>query len=757
MKEYGKFLEKKSQNALPVGFAFNGDFSPLTMDFQKASVRWAVERGRAAIFGDCGLGKTLIELEWGRQIYQHTKKPVIVYTPLAVADQMVAEGNKFGIHIVHAPHPSKLGKFSATNYEKLHLFDHPEMFGGIILDESSILKSYDGKTRTALIEYAKQIPYRLCATATPAPNDYMELGNHAEFLDILTRSEMLATFFTHDGGETSKWRLKGHAKKPYWSWVAKWALAFRKPSDLGFPDTGFDLPKLNMVPVEVEDNFNSRGRLFTVTAETLQERREVRAQTVGARVAACAELVAKEPNEPWIIWCNLNAEGDALQKAIPGSVQVSGSDPEAVKEKRLNDFTARRIKVLITKPTIAGFGMNWQHCARIAFVGLSDSYEQFYQAVRRCWRFGQKRPVDAYVITSSSEGSVVRNIERKEKQSREMMNGLVENMKDEMQKNLTQAVHQADAYETAVKKSANFTAHLGDSVEVLKSVPDNSIGYTIFSPPFASLYTYTSSNRDMGNCKTEEEFFEHFEFLAPHLLRTLQAGRLLSMHCMNLPTSKSYHGYIGIRDFRGRLIKMFEDVGFIFHSEVVIWKDPLVAMQRTKALGLLHKQIVKDSAMCRQGIPDYLITFRKPGENLKRVAHAPNGFRRFVGDDPPKASVHADAKKNKFSHEVWQRYASPVWMDINPSKTLQFRAAREKDDERHICPLQLEVIERALELWTLPGDLVLSPFMGIGSEGYVALQTKRKFFGVELKKSYWNLAVKNLEHASVTSARKKLF
>lgn len=271
----------------------------------------------------------------------------------------------------------------------------------------------------------------------------------------------------------------------------------------------------------------------------------------------------------------------------------------------------------------------------------------------------------------------------------------------------------------------NYTLYHGDSCEVLQALSDNSIHYQIFSPPFASLYTYSNSDRDLGNSKTYDEFWNHYKFIIKEQYRITRSGRLISIHCMNLPTSKQRDGFIGITDFRGDIIRAYQDAGFIYHSEVCIWKDPVIAMQRTKALGLLHKQLKKDSAMSRQGIPDYLVTMRKPGDNIEPVSHTNESFP--VG--------------------VWQQYASPVWMDINPSKTLQYTSAREHEDERHICPLQLQVIERGLQLWSNPGDIVLSPFMGIGSEGYVALQHGRKFIGIELKESYYKQAVRNLATA----------
>jgi len=279
----------------------------------------------------------------------------------------------------------------------------------------------------------------------------------------------------------------------------------------------------------------------------------------------------------------------------------------------------------------------------------------------------------------------------------------------------------------------------GDCVEVMKGIPNDSLHYSVFSPPFASLYVYSNSTHDMGNCKNDDEFADHFQFLIKELYRALMPGRLVSFHCMNLPTSKVRDGYIGIRDFRGDLIRAFQSEGFIYHSEVVIWKDPVIAMQRTKALGLLHKQVCKDSAMSRQGIPDYLVTMRKPGANPEPCS---GPFADFVGEDAPRKDGTI-----KDSINIWQRYASPVWADIDPGDTLQFRSARDNNDERHICPLQLQVIDRALQLWTNPGDVVLSPFAGIGSEGYSSLRMGRKFVGIELKESYYKAAVNNLTNA----------
>lgn len=316
----------------------------------------------------------------------------------------------------------------------------------------------------------------------------------------------------------------------------------------------------------------------------------------------------------------------------------------------------------------------------------------------------------------------------------------------------------------------NWAIYLGDACEVIKGIPDNSIHYSIFSPPFASLYTYSNSERDMGNSKSNDEFMEHFNFLASELYRVIMPGRVMSFHCMDIPAMKERDGYIGLKDFPGDLLRLFERAGFIYHSKVAIWKDPLIEATRTKALGLMHKQIVKDSAMCRQGLPDYLITMRKEGQNEEPISH-PDGFTDFIGEDEPTAPkitpTIKDSQKHKdmamsrvdpvYSHHVWRKYASPVWMDINQSNTLQKDSAREEQDERHICPLQLNVIGRALTLWTNPNDTVLSPFAGIGSEGYEALRIGRRFVGIELKQSYFEQAVKNLQKAEIANNQLDIF
>lgn len=754
---YEDFLSSKKIVTQPSGFEVDpASLNSSLFDVQRDIDVWALRLGKAALFENCGFGKTIQQLVWGDAVASYTDGRVLVLAPLAVSRQTVREGEKFGIKatLVESDSDIKGPGIYITNYEKLHRFNNSKL-AGVVPDESSILKNYSGATRNALIERFRDTPYKLCCTATPAPNDYMELGNHSEFLGVLTRTEMLSTFFVHDGGDTSKWRLKGHAEEEFWKWICSWAVMLRKPSDLGYSDEGFILPPLTFHQHVVKSTQPFNGNLFVSEAQTLAERRQARRLSLKDRARLCADLVATKPNEPWLIWCDLNDEGDLAEKLIPDSIQVAGRNTDEQKEDRMLGFAEGRYRILISKPKLAGHGMNFQICPNVAFLGLSDSWEAEYQAIRRCWRFGQKNEVNCHIITSEAEGAVVKNIERKEREAQRMATEMVKHMSVYNKESL-RGIKEKEVYTVSTKESEVWEARLGDCVEGAKSMPDNSVGYSLFSPPFASLYTYSASERDMGNTRTDEEFAEHFSYLIPELYRVLMPGRLLSFHCMQLPLTKERDGVIGLKDFRGDLIRMFQKVGFIYHSEVVIWKDPVTAMQRTKAIGLLHKQLVKDSCMSRQGIPDYLVTMRKPGVNPDPVQ---GPLLYYIGDDLTLEDTRDKWNRDEMrdSINIWQRYASPVWMDINPSNTLQRESAREEKDERHICPLQLDVIERAIQLWTLPGDLVYSPFMGIGSEGYISVQRGRKFRGDELKESYWKQACLNLKRAENFAEQDTLF
>nr|DAS24227.1 MAG TPA: Helicase of the snf2 rad54 family [Caudoviricetes sp.] len=419
--KYEEFLRRKEITVPSAGI----DVEKITIsdelfDFQRDIVLWALKKGKAAIFAGTGLGKTLMQLEWAR----HIGGTVLTLAPLAVSKQTISEGGKFGITVHHCRAQEDVidGGINITNYERMDRFDFSK-FLGVVLDESSILKAQAGKIRAQLIACCQQIPYRLACTATPAPNDIMELCNHSEFLGVMSSNEMLATFFVHDGGDTSKWRLKRHAVHDFWRWVASWSVMLTNPADLGYDGERYKLPPLRISQHTVHTERQPEA-LFAIEALTLQERQQARRDSVEDRARECAVLVNADTDQ-WIVWCNLNSEADALKTLIPDAVEVSGSDKPDVKERAAVDFAAGRIRVLISKPLIFGMGLNFQRCHKMAFVGLSDSFEQYYQSVRRCWRFGQEHPVDVRIITADTEGAVVQNIQRKEKQFEEMLRGMI--------------------------------------------------------------------------------------------------------------------------------------------------------------------------------------------------------------------------------------------------------------------------------------------------------------------------------------------
>lgn len=416
--DYEAFVESKLALALPRGIVAPPALSAQLFPFQRDCVRWSLESGRSALFEDCGLGKTAQQLEWGHRVSEHTDGGrVLILAPLAVAGQTVREGQKFGIPVTYAKTRDSQAPtgITITNYERLDAFD-PEDFSGVVLDESSILKSFMGATKRALLSAFSRTPYRLACTATPAPNDHMELGNHAEFLGVLTSHEMLARWFLNDTSTMGTYRLKGHAVEPFWDWVSSWARCLGSPADLGYSDEGYVLPELiqnvHTLPVDVTIG-RSNGQLFRAGNLSATNVHREKRLTLDARARRVADVVTAEPDESWVIWCDTDYEDEALRAVLPGATSVRGSDSLESKERALLGFADGTVRVLITKPRIAGFGMNWQHCARVAYAGPSFSYEAYYQTVRRTWRFGQQRPVHVHVVMGATETDVWSAMQRK--------------------------------------------------------------------------------------------------------------------------------------------------------------------------------------------------------------------------------------------------------------------------------------------------------------------------------------------------------
>lgn len=751
MTAYDEFLKQKHIKAQQFGVDVDAELiDSMLFDFQRDIVLWALRKGRAAIFADTGLGKTFMQVEWARLI----SKNALIIAPLNVSRQTIKEAKKIGVTVAYVTEQSQVthNGIWITNYERLDSFDF-DKFDAVVLDESSILKSLDGKTRRKLTDACQNVKYRLCCTATPAPNDQSEIGNHAEFLGICSMQEMLAMFFVHankvkeiriddkrvihdkqSGKKGQEWRLKYHAKDAFFQWLASWGMFVRKPSNLGYSDDGFDLPKLEINPVFVDVNYVPDDKLFFTGLHGIQDRNRVRKSTEDARAKIVADLVNHQSKDQWIIWCGLNTESEMLARMIPDAIEVVGSDSAEEKSDAFDKFLSGEKRILLTKSKIAGFGMNFQNAHKMCFFGLSDSWESYYQCIRREWRFGQKYDVSVYIVISELEREIYDNVIRKEAMANEMATELIKRIVSYEREELNMTAETQDlGYKEETITGENFTAMLGDSSKRLGELTSDSIDLSVYSPPFADLYTYSNSERDLGNSKNWDEFFKHYDFIIRELLRVTKPGRLTCVHTADIPAMSVKDGYIGMKDFPGAVIKAYESGGWVFVGRAIVGKNPQAQAIRTKAKALLFVQLKKDSSDSRPAILDQVLMFKKPGENQVPVLPVDNG---------------------EMTNETWIDWAGGIWTGIQESDTLQYSTARAADDEKHICPLQLGTIERCVKLYSNPGETVLTPFLGIGSEAYTALKFGRKAIGIELKESYFRVAVKNLE--SVTVQKKSI-
>jgi DNA modification methylase len=717
MEDYKKFLERKQKTHVLSGF--DVDESKLNknlFEFQRFIVKRALKAGKYAIFADCGLGKTLMQLEWANQVCDYTNKPVLILAPLAVRCQTIKEAEKFGVDIE---------SIEINNYEQIDNIDASK-YGGIVLDESSILKNYSGAYKIQILELFEKTPYKLACTATPSPNDELEIGNHAEFLNIMTSQDMRAIYFTTDKEliKGDKYRLKKYAEKEFYQWISTWAVMISKPSDLGFEDIGYSLPALKYIEKKIVTSDRDNGLLFnSVSVSATNFNDELRITKI-ERLSEVAQIV-NNSTENFIIWIKQNEEGEFLRKIIPEAIEVKGSDSIEYKEDKLLGFGLNKFRVLITKSKIAQYGLNYQNCNNQVFASLDFSFESLYQSIRRSHRFGQKKQVNIYLITTDTMQNVINSIQEKEskfiKMQDEMRLAIISNTKKET-KNYNRKEAEGEGYKVV----------LGDCVEEVSRLENDSVDYSFFSPPFGALYVFSNDPKDMSNVRNNDEFLQHFRYLIKDLLRVLKAGRLVSIHMMQSTTLLGRDGYYSIVDFRGDLIRLFQDCGFHFHAENMIRKDPKTAAIRTKNRQLMHGTTKKDSSIVRPGLADYILTFKKPGENKVPI-------------------------QNNIPFDLWCKIAEPVWIDVNESDTLDYRDARASDDERHITPTQLQPIEWCYNMWCNKGEVVLSPFSGVASEGVVALRTNRKYVGIELKESYFNLSIKNLESAVLEKTQHSLF
>lgn len=742
--KYEQFLESKRHRHIESGVNVDKqDIHPMLFEWQKDIVKWACRKGRAAIFLDTGLGKTFIQLEWARLIGQRT----LIIAPLSVARQTAREAKKIDLNIPYVRNQDEITELiSITNYEMADKFDYMQ-FGSVVLDESSILKSIGGKTRAKLTNLCQGVKYKLCCTATPAPNDYIELGNHTEFLGICKSSEMLAMFFINANKEHTiaienkvyrkkgsnkggtEWRLKHHAETPFFQWLSSWAITMSKPSDLGYPNDGFILPELSIVPHYVETDYTPEGHLFFTHLHGITDRTKVRRSTLEDKLETLKQIVASDDGQ-WIVWCGLDSESKNATRILAGT-EVKGSDSLEYKVQTLEQFQDGEVDILVTKPKIAGFGMNFQNAHNMVFFGLNDSWETYYQCIRREWRYGQNNPVMVHLIMHSAESEIYQNIMRKDAMAKRLKDNLIQEIQCYEKGELGMADNlEIDNNQKKIIGS-DFIAMRGDSCEWLKEIATDSIDLTVYSPPFADLFTYTSSERDLGNCRDWPEFFQHYQFIISELLRITKAGRLSCVHTSDIAAMAQKDGYIGIRDFPGDVIRAHEQAGWIFHGRAFVQKNPQAQAIRTHSKGLLFVQIRKDSSDSRPALIDQILIFKKPGKSDIPINPVQNG---------------------EMDNETWIEWAHGIWLGIQETDTLQFSKARGEDDEKHICPLQLGTIERCIKLYSNPDETVLTPFGGIGSEAYMAIKSGRKAQLIELKPEYYEIAIKNLMAAESVKA-----
>ena len=749
---YEEFIESKriviGHNGIDID---QSAVHPRLFDYQKDIVRWACRKGRCAVFADTGLGKTYISLEWARLMGQRT----LFVAPLSVARQTVRMSSDIDVDLRYARNQAQVTddcRLWITNYEMLEHFDAAQ-FGAVVLDESSILKAIDGKTKQMLIDMFAETPYRLCCTATPAPNDRTEIGNHSEFLGITKMADMLAMFFVHSNKEMvtevngvvlrrklgndngQEWRLKHHAEQPFYRWMASWAMSIRKPSDLGYSDDGFILPPLRVNPVWIDYDYVPDNQLVFTELGGLSGARAVRRETLQQRCETAAAIV-NASDEQWIVWTGLNDESALMAELIPDSIEVVGADSPEHKATSIEAFQDGKHRVLVSKPSIAGFGMNFQNAHNQIFVGLSYSWEEWYQAVRRSYRFGQTKEVSIFVVLTEAEREIYDTILMKEKVASNMSEQLIDHVRRYEMDEIDGIDIGAFEYNEKTVKGENYTAMLGDSAQRLAEIPSDSIDLSVYSPPFSQLYVYSATELDLGNCQNNDEFFTHYGFIIRELLRVTKPGRLTCVHTADIPAMASRDGYIGMKDFPGEVIRAYEDNGWIYHGYAIVAKNPQAQAIRTHSKALLFVQVRKDSTASRPAILDRVLFFVKPGTNAVPVTPVQNG---------------------EMDNEKWIDWAGGIWTGIVESDTLQYQAARDPNDELHLCPLQLGTIERCIKLYSNPGETVLTPFMGIGSEAYTALKFGRKAIGIELKPSYYSLAIRNLRAIEAEKKMPTLF
>jgi DNA modification methylase len=832
MKPYKEFLKKKNTNDKGSGIEINRSLlNPMLFDFQKDVTLWALKKGRVLIGLNCGLGKGPIQLEFLNQVNDNGDKRTIMFAPPGVKTQFKYEAEKFNysINVIDDEEDIKLG-INITNYERLikreniksyeleiylkywsnyqpqvvkqlndqylverFRFD-PNQFSGIALDEASILKHHNAKTRERLTRFAENIPFRMCATATPAPNDFFELSNYAEFLGIMNGRQIKANYFIQDGNTSNSFRLKKPAVKKFWKFVAEWAIIIEKPSDIGYSDDGYELPELVIRKHIIKDTNPAPGALIPMPARTLPDTEKIKRNTIQERMEKVAKIALAD-NDHKLIFVRRNKEGILLNNLIPDSVEVAGRHSDEVKEERLIGFAQGKYKYLITKPKVGGYGLNMQeHCHRIISGNINYSSEEKYQYERRVYRFGQAHKVSHDIVAMDTEDAILSALDRKEKQISETTKEVIQHMDIHDLSKAKKTIKKTSGYKEDEYKSKYWRLLLGDSCQRTKELDNQSVDTIVTSVPFPAMYAYTNLDEDIGNYETAESLCEHLKYVFAGMLPKMKPGGIAHIHIAQGVAFQNRHGYAGLWDFRGPLVAMMKEIGWEFYSEITIEKDPQTQAARNNSHPLMQKTVFSDASALGASVPDYLLLFKVPGKKERITALLAEDFEDSEGNKIYKDSAgnyHYSGREN-FQHnallsdpeiqgkynspngwitmDMWINWASNVWLmyrkgmkwweGINVTRVLGsllnsktgeregygIREGRGEDDEQHLCELQLDVIERCVAIHTKPGDIVCDPFNGIGSVGYQSLLMGRRYIGIELKSSYFYTAIKNLQY-----------
>jgi DNA modification methylase len=727
--------------------------------YQRDIVAWAVKKGRAAIFADVGLGKTNMQGEWARQLHLHARANTLFVAPLLVTYQTIEELCGLGMDVRYADSQSEVDltvtPYWITNYDNIGKFN-ARAFQAVVLDESSILKAYSGETKKLLVEMFKDTPYRLACTATPAPNDLGEIGNHAEFLGVMTSKLMTAVYFTHDSKAAapgaSKYRLKKHSVKNFYRWLSSWAVAFKTPSDLGYSDEGYALPALNIHVHTVKTSYTPKGMLPGMGTQAISatEANRVRRATIQDRLSIAHDLCTQQyANDQVLVWTGLNDEDEALMEALPDAVRVWGTMKNNDKRTAFGSWASGEKRILVTKDSIAGAGMNMQFASVMLFFGIDFSWEGFYQAIGRMYRFGQTRDVNVHIIISEAEMGIYNTVVEKGKEAAEMTQNLIKAsrgyMRDELEgRNPDNFVYRSEEW---TSKGGKATLWLGDSCRRMKEIASNSIHFSLHSPPFGhTIFVYTATNEDLGNSLDMMQFLRQYRRIARELLRITMPGRVAVVHIQDIKRYANRDGVRGIRALSDTISRMFEGLGWVYRGRVTVQKNPQAVATRNHDTDLLFVTGKRDSTDLAPLNTDYALIFKKPGKN-------PIPVQPY--------EVNPATNKQEMTEEDWISNAHAIWQGtmegIRETNTLNVAVARSDEDEKHLAPLQLDFIERFIHLYSNPGETVFSPFGGIGSEPYVAVKTGRRGFSCELKPKYWEQAKKFIQQAETQANGRTLF